>query len=191
MTKKVTLSFLKPEQTAMHRSKPSPFAQALVKKILPSQTILDYGCGYGEDVNFYHKNDIEAFAYDPYKPFGWSKKPTALFDIVTVIYVLNVLPTSSERQEVLKEASKYLSSNGRMIVVTRTPKEINAAGLKNNWEKHNDGFWSERNHATFQHGLSEEEIVSLAEKLNLNIVPKSDYLLKRASTYTLVELQKN
>jgi len=181
----------KPEQTAIHRSGPSPFARQLVKKI-GNRSILDYGCGYGEDVNFYRKNGIRAEGFDPHKSFNWSKEPKGWFPIITLLYVLNILPNPKTRLQVLREALSHLSSRGQLIVVTRTPKEIDSAGKKHRWEPFSDGYWSQKNKSTFQHGLGKTEILGLAKRLDLEEVhPMNRLFSKFKGNWTLLELQKS
>lgn len=117
----------RPEKTAIHRKEPTTIAKKLVTLIRGNPEIksaLDYGCSYGEDVYFYRRLGLRAEGYDPYPPFGSSKKPSGEFDLVTVIFVLNVLPHPWARLQVLREASQHLARHGIMVVATRSVEEI-------------------------------------------------------------------
>jgi Methyltransferase domain len=115
----------KAHKTAMTRRNPSPFARNVLEVVAPKLSvvsILDYGCGRGLDVAHYRKGGLHADGHDPYPPFGWAQKPTATagYDLVTLVFVLNVLPDPWERVQVLKQAANYLRPGGHMLVVTRS-----------------------------------------------------------------------
>jgi len=183
----------KPEMTAIHRKEPSPIARKLLATFHNNPTvrsILDYGCGYGEDVRFYQRMGLEADGYDPSPPFGWSKKPTRKFDIVTVIFVLNVLPNPWERLKVLWDAAQYLSRQGLMVVTTRSDSEIQQEAKKKGWSTFNDGYWSHEGKGTFQRGLSQEEILILAKRVGLALSSDNQRLGSFPAT-TCVVLQRS
>ena len=150
------------------------------KEFLKIQSVLDYGCGYGRDVLFYHDEcGLLAKGYDPGENFEkWNDLPSSgeKFDLVTLIYVLNILPNVKERLDVLQKASNYLNDNGAMLVVTRSPKDISKAISKakkkgREWEAHNDGYWSSKNKGTFQRGISKDEIIKLGKYVGLRQHP--------------------
>ena len=72
-------------------------------------TSLDYGCGRGADVNYFRSLGIDADGYDPHAPFGFAESPAGLFMVVTLIFVLNVLPTVEARLEVMRGAAARLA----------------------------------------------------------------------------------
>jgi SAM-dependent methyltransferase len=169
----------KPHKTAMARPKASPFARAVVTTLVPALGIrkaLDFGCGRGADVAFYRSRGLEASGYDPYPPFGWSEPPVGQFDLVTVIFVLNVLPDPWQRLCALKDASRYLAPHGVMLVATRSPDEIRNRAALGHWPPHNDGFWSAEDRGTFQKGVSASEIRRLAARLGLAVHDLGDRL---------------
>jgi SAM-dependent methyltransferase len=131
----------------MTRRSPSPFARNVLEVVAPKLSvgsILDYGCGRGTDVIHYRQGGLHADGYDPYPPFGWAHKPTATagYDLVTLAFVLNVLPDPWERVRVLKQAATYLRQGGHMLVVTRSPREIQTHAAHAGWVPHNDGYSS-------------------------------------------------
>jgi hypothetical protein len=172
----------KPEKTAIHRRGPSSPAKILEKFIreVGCKSILDYGCGYGEDVKFYRSIGLMAEGYDPYAPFGWNKKPLGTFDLVTVTFVLNVLPNSWERLQVVQKAAKHVSDNGFLVVTSRSPMEIAREASTKSWKPFNDGYWSHEGRGTFQHGLSTEEIIVLATRVGFSM----SSLTQRIATLT-------
>src|SRR6266511_3525427 len=94
-------------KTAITRRSPSPFARSVLEVLaakLSVSSILDYGC---VQARLAVVGDV---GYDPYPPFGWAHKPTptAGYDLVTLIFVLNVLPDPWQRVQVLKLATTYL-----------------------------------------------------------------------------------
>lgn len=168
-------------KTAISRKGESPIARLVVDKIVPElgiKSVLDYGCGYGKDVEYYKKSGLQVDGYDSHKPFGWSVEPSEIYDFITCVFVLNILPNPQERLDVLRKASRYLKPDGAMLVVTRSPATIDREATTKGWEPHNDGYWSHRGRKTFQKGISEEEIYSLATKMGLKKHPASiDYNL--------------
>ncbi len=63
--------------------------------------VLDYGCGYGEDVKFLKGMNIPATGYDPYYAPETEIKPAPM---VNLGYVLNILENPAERKNVLRTA---------------------------------------------------------------------------------------
>ncbi len=170
-------------KTAITRRSPSPFARSVLEVLaakLSVSSILDYGCGHGTDVAHYRKAGLDADGYDPYPPFGWAHKPTptAGYDLVTLIFVLNVLPDPWQRVQVLKQATTYLRPGGRMLVVTRSPHDIQTRAAQANWPHHNDGYWSSQQKQTFQRGISEAEIERLASRASLSPAAAAEQQLR-------------
>jgi hypothetical protein len=173
----------KAHRTAMTRRSPSPFARNLMEVVAPKLSvgsILDYGCGRGTDVIHYRQGGLHADGYDPYPPFGWAHRPTAIagYDLVTLVFVLNVLPDPWERVRVLTQAARYLRPGGHMLVVTRSPREIQTRAAQAGWVRHNDGYWSSERQRTFQRGISEAEIERLAGRANLSVAAREQHLLR-------------
>jgi Methyltransferase domain/Endonuclease/Exonuclease/phosphatase family len=171
-------------KTAMARRGPSPFARAVADS-LPRQgfgSVLDYGCGRGADVAFYRQAGLLADGYDPYSPFGWHVRPTGVYDMVTLIFVLNVLPDAWQRLRVLRDAERHLSRGGRMLIVARSPRSIETSARRGRWPQHNDGYWSSRSKGTFQRGISTEELVFLADRAGLT--PESRDIVPTARDVT-------
>jgi hypothetical protein len=170
-------------KTAITRRSPSPFARNILEVVAPKLSVgsvLDYGCGRGTDVAHYRKAGLRADGYDPYPPFGWARQPTtAGYDLVTLVFVLNVLPDPRQRVRVLKQAGTYLRPGGHMLVVTRSPRDIQTRAAQAGWGRHNDGYWSSQRKQTFQRGISQAEIERLARRAELNPAAAAEQHLLR------------
>ncbi len=156
-----------PHKTAISRVKPSKAAQELSKVIpgLSIQSVLDFGCGHGTDVDFYRSLRYEAFGYDPYTPFGFPALPDAVFDLVTVVFVLNVLADPQERINAVRIAASRVRSGGMLFLAARSPETINKQSQAKHWPVYNDGFLSDARKRTFQKGISKQEMLSLISRL--------------------------
>lgn len=173
-----------PYKTAISRKNPSSLAIELAKKVIKKEnivSILDYGCGYGKDVEFYNSIGLNAEGYDPHEKYGYNKEINQKFDCITIVYVLNVLPSPYERLNVIRNASKYLKDDGILMIATRSSYEIETQADQKNWECHNDGYWSSKSRGTFQKGIDEQEIIDLG---NLCGFTKTEYT-------TLIKVNKN
>jgi DNA phosphorothioation-associated putative methyltransferase len=86
---------------------------ALEKRIIaPGDKVLDFGCGRGKDVEELNANGYQAIGFDPY----WRYRPQDIqvTPIVTCIYVINVIESPVERQELIR----FLwSITGRTLVI--------------------------------------------------------------------------
>jgi SAM-dependent methyltransferase len=153
----------------MARRRPSPFARRIaeINAGYAHQTVLDYGCGYGADVLFYRRAGLLADGYDPHPPFGWGLPPPGTYDVITMIFVLNVLPDPWQRLQALQSASTHLANTGRILVVCRSPRAIERHAHRGRWPPHNDGYWSSGSRGMFQRGISIRELLLLARRTRL------------------------
>jgi hypothetical protein len=164
-------------KTAIARRRPSapasvlrPFIECVVAHGAPGRSVravLDYGCGRGADVDYFRSLGIDAVGYDPHVPFDFAKSPTGLFMVVTLIFVLNVLPTVQARLEVLRRAAARLAPDGVLIVATRSAAAVRHQAARSGWRAWGDGFVSHEGRGTFQHGMDIEELARLGEMLGL------------------------
>lgn len=76
-------------------------------------THLDYGCGYGKDVEELLNLGYSSTGYDPYY---FPEYPQGIYDVVTMNYVLNVINSIEERQETLIKA--WTLTNKHLIIST-------------------------------------------------------------------------
>ncbi|BBC94426.1 Methyltransferase domain protein [Streptomyces griseofuscus] len=159
-----------PHKTAMNRRGPSPAARAVTGHLtgpLDVKSVLDHGCGYGADVAHYRSSGLDTEGFDPHEGFGWPRPRRTDFDLVTSMFVLNVLPDPWQRIQALEDAASFARPGGHVVVVTRSPEEITKAAADGGWTPHHDGFWSSRSKGTFQRGISPDEIVALARRAGL------------------------
>ncbi|MER5532551.1 methyltransferase domain-containing protein [Streptomyces mirabilis] len=164
-----------PHKTAMSRQTPSPASRAVTRHLtgpLGVRSLLDHGCGRGVDVAHYRSTGLDADGFDPHDAFGWPRPERAGFDLVTSMFVLNVLPDPWQRIQALKDAASFTRPGGHIVVVTRSPEEIAKAAADGGWTAHHDGFWSSKSKGTFQRGIDAEEIIALARRAGL--VPAAD-----------------
>ena len=110
--------------TAKERKYPSYPTKYLYNRKLLQGEILDYGCGYGEDVKFLRENGFNVDGYDLYyKPELKEKK----FDIIICNYVLNVL-LLEQQSEVLMHISELLKPEGKAFFTVR--RDIKYVGYR-------------------------------------------------------------
>ena len=158
---------LQPHKTAIKRNKPSRIAKYIVKNIIPEtgfKSILDYGCGKGDDCNFYFSNGLFINGYDPhYVPH---LNTTLTYDIVSLTYVLNVIDTEQDRIITFKKALDRVKPGGMLIVTVRSEKSISYQASIKNWKFHNDGYITSESKGTFQKGFSIQDLISYANYFN-------------------------
>jgi DNA phosphorothioation-associated putative methyltransferase len=136
-------------KTAIARYKFSRPIQTIFEYGLLTESIslLDYGCGQGDDVNRLKQMGFMVSAWDPvYYPDG-SKEPA---DIVNLGFVLNVIEDPIERTAVLHEA--YELSRKLLVVSTL----IATSSTANLGRPYKDGILTSRN--TFQKYFRQEEL---------------------------------
>src|SRR5688500_4092805 len=89
--------------TAMYRSRVSkPVSIALADRLIsPGQSFFDYGCGRGTDVAYLGSIGIDASGWDPVHA---PSRPLRTAEVVNLGYVVNVIESRAEREEVLRKA---------------------------------------------------------------------------------------
>lgn len=101
--------------TAKEREALSFPAKLLLNKGLLTGDILDFGCGFGKDVELLKGKGKNIVGYDKYY---FPKYPTRKFDVVICFYVLNVL-MHEEQANVLMEISRLLKPTGKAYFAVR------------------------------------------------------------------------
>ncbi len=88
---------------------------------------LDYGCGKGFDADTLgmHKYDLNHFP----------KMPEGTFDIITCIYVLNVIESEAERLQVCQDIIDRLADCGTAYIAVRNDQDaLNGLTSKGTWQ---------------------------------------------------------
>lgn len=146
-------------------------------------SMLDFGAGKSIDSKYWlEKTGAIAQAYDQFEQPqfpGRGSRPDRKFELVTVIFVLNVVETDEERIAILNDAMHYVMPDGYIFIATRSKKDIaNAVKKGKNWTKLPSGAYvSDPRKKTIQCGVDDQDIQSL--------ILKSDY-----SHFTYKELNK-
>lgn len=101
--------------TAKERETLSFPAKILLKHNLLVGDVLDFGCGFGNDVKLINAQGINIEGYDKhYFPYYPKKK----FDTIICFYVLNVL-LPEEQANVLMELSQLIKPTGKVYIAVR------------------------------------------------------------------------
>nr|WP_111488670.1 DNA phosphorothioation-associated putative methyltransferase [Peterkaempfera bronchialis]AXI78541.1 DNA phosphorothioation-associated putative methyltransferase [Peterkaempfera bronchialis] len=132
-----------------------PARQAVLdKQVLPGLTVLDYGCGRGEDVQALRRMGCEAVGWDPfYQPDG-HLEPSP---VVLLTYVLNVIEDPDERKWTLQQAWE-LACTVLIVSARLTWERAKVTG-----EEFGDGLLTWRQ--TFQHLYGAGELRSYVEEV--------------------------
>lgn len=110
--------------TAKERESLSFPAKILLNKGLLKGEVLDFGCGFGKDVELLKEKVVNIEGYDKYYyPIYPSKK----FDTIICFYVLNVLMLE-EQAQVLIEISQLLKPSGKAYFAVR--RDIHFEGFR-------------------------------------------------------------
>ena len=93
--------------TAKERETISFPARLLLDKKLLIGEVLDFGCGFGKDVELLKEKGINIVGYDKYY---FPEYPTKKYDTIICFYVLNVL-LPEEQANLLMEVSRLLKTS--------------------------------------------------------------------------------
>lgn len=117
-----------------------------------TSTLLDFGCGQGDDVTALKKMGYTAYGWDP---VFFPNETKSSRDIVNLGFVLNVIEDPLERIKTLKEA--FALSKRLLVVSTLTANRA----MPNAARPYKDGFLTSRN--TFQKYYFQDELQQLIE----------------------------
>lgn len=101
--------------TAKEREYLSFPAKILLNKNLLIGEVLDFGCGFGNDVKLLKSKGINIEGYDKHY---FPKYPKKKFDTIICFYVLNVL-MPEEQAIVLMELSQLVKPSGKVYIAVR------------------------------------------------------------------------
>ena len=110
--------------TAKERDKLSYPARLLLEKGLLKGKILDFGCGFGKDVEILKAKGFDTQGYDRHY---FPTYPQEKFDTIICFYVLNVLMLE-EQTKVLLEVSQLLKPGGKAYFAVR--RDVKKSGFR-------------------------------------------------------------
>jgi diadenosine tetraphosphate (Ap4A) HIT family hydrolase len=110
--------------TAKEREFLSFPAKLLLQRKLLVGTVLDFGCGFGKDVELLKQKKVSISGYDKHY---FPAYPAEKFDTIICFYVLNVL-LPEEQASVLMEVSQLLKPTGKAYFAVR--RDIKKEGFR-------------------------------------------------------------
>ncbi|AKG24452.1 HIT family protein [Calothrix sp. 336/3] len=113
--------------TAIERNSLSFPAQFLYNQNRLHGKILDFGCGFGNDVKMLRQKGLDVTGYDPYY---FNQYPQGKFDTIICFYVLNVL-FPEEQSQVLMAVSHLLKPGGKAYYAVR--RDIKREGFRQHY----------------------------------------------------------
>ncbi|MGH1394245.1 MAG: HIT domain-containing protein [Trichormus sp.] len=113
--------------TAIERNYLSFPAQFLLNQNLLQGKILDFGCGFGNDVKLLQQKGFDITGYDPYY---FPQFPHHKFDTIICFYVLNVL-FPEQQANVMMEVSHLLKPGGKAYFAVR--RDIKKEGFREHY----------------------------------------------------------
>lgn len=141
-------------RTAIARSALSLPFQTLVHHgyLEPGVSVLDYGCGKGDDVRILGERGLNAFGWDPHYA---SSQPVGAADVVNLGFVINVIETMDERAAVLQDAFSYTNRVLSIAVMLNREGRGNGQGFS-------DGVLTSRR--TFQKYFEQQELIEFVKE---------------------------
>lgn len=141
-------------KTAITRNKLSNPMKILKQKGLLQGSILDYGCGHGEDVRMLQFECYNIEGYDKFNPLYMD---TSLleqyYDTITCNYVFNVIPDIAEHDALLKDIEKL----GKTIYIC-VRADIKA--IKDNWKYITEYDCWETGKGSYQRFYNTDEMIN-------------------------------
>ena len=113
--------------TAIERENISFPAKYLLKNELLKGDILDFGCGFGKDVETLTKKGFTITGYDPHY---FPTYPQEKFDTICCFYVLNVLFKDSQ-EAVIMAISQLLKPKGKAYFAVR--RDLKTVGFRKHY----------------------------------------------------------
>ncbi|MBD2578595.1 HIT family protein [Oscillatoria sp. FACHB-1406] len=113
--------------TAIDRTYLSFPARFLLERNLIQGKVLDFGCGFGNDVKLLGKRKLDVLGYDPYY---FPDYPKGKFSTILCFYVLNVL-FPEDQARVLMEVSHLLAAEGKAYFAVR--RDLKREGFREHY----------------------------------------------------------
>lgn len=114
-------------------------------------TLMDYGCGRGDDLRATVAQGVDAVGWDPHWHPGGPKRPS---DVVVCAFVINVIEDPGERARVLADA--FALAGEVMCVAAMRPGGSKGAAFS-------DGIVTKAN--TFQRTFSDRELAEYVREV--------------------------
>lgn len=151
-------------RTAIHRTElPTPIRRLINSGYIDwarhGGHILDYGSGHGSVKRGLGPMGFNITNYDPnFAP----QRPRGQFDVVLLVYVLNVV-NAVNRHTILADITKVLTKpNAMVFVAVRSDGEISKVAKTGRWTRSGDGWIT--GSGTFQKGFSKTELISIMSR---------------------------
>ncbi|MCY4641133.1 MAG: DNA phosphorothioation-associated putative methyltransferase [Gammaproteobacteria bacterium] len=140
--------------TAIDRNKLSAPMQLLARHdyFNGEFSVLDYGCGKGDDIRELEMHGIDVSGWDPVHRKDGNRTDA---DIVNLGYVINVIEDRAERDQALKDAYTYTQ---KLLCVSVM---LGSEAIASHFTPYKDGVITQRN--TFQKYFSQSEFRSYLE----------------------------
>jgi SAM-dependent methyltransferase len=121
-------------KTAIHRTTISAPLLSFVKNKLIRGSVLDYGCGYGKDLEYLQQFCIDADGWDPnHKPDTTPLKRK--WDTVLCTYVLNVIEDPLVRNNIVEAIKELVNPGGNAYISVRNDiKELKGKTSIDTWQ---------------------------------------------------------
>jgi len=145
---------IKRHLTAIDRNRLSQPMQILARHgyLNGESSVLDYGCGKGDDVRELEAHGVDVVSWDPvHNPEGEKTKS----DIVNLGFVINVIEDRLERDATLKDAWSYV---GTLLIISAM---VAGESFIANFRPYKDGIVTSRN--TFQKYYAQTELKDYIE----------------------------
>lgn len=101
--------------TAIKRTKMSQPTRVQLQNNLLKENILDFGCGYGKDVEELNKIGLNTVGYDKYYQPVFPKDK---FNTIICQFVLNTVD-EKEQESIIKQIKSLLKQNGKAYITVR------------------------------------------------------------------------
>lgn len=128
-------------------------------------TIFDNGCGYGNDAKQLKSYGYNITAWDPNHDSDRGPKWNKHFNLVTCIYVLNIIPDVKDRIKTINNSWNRVKPGGILYIAVRSKEDIDKSRLDKPWKRHKDGWITSKNsNTTFQKGFTDTELQDIIKK---------------------------
>jgi SAM-dependent methyltransferase len=128
--------------------------------------VLDYGCGFGNDVTFLEGRGYKVRGYDP-NFVQYSEKPdiSEKYELIMCNYVLDVLDKRVDRTNAISFMWDRVAYNGCLSLSVNSKEYIESVKKKDgkDWVVHRDGWLTKQNY--FIRGFNENELMLLIYNL--------------------------